>query len=319
MFYSYSFVQNSIITISSTVSWYDQFLENVKNFVNNIADNIGNILWVLLQIVLVVILARVAINLVSSITKHMMTSKRYHQNEKQGKRIDTLMTLTRSTMRYVIYFFAGIIILGYLGFNDIIGYLLGTAGIASVAIGFGAQSLVKDVVTGFFMMFENQFSVGEFVKIGEDEGYVEATAMRVTYLRTMKGEQIIIPNGTIGRITNYSRGNNLASVTVSTAYEANTAQIIQLLEEALTAFAKEHKDLLEGKPAVLGITAFSDSSVDIGISCKTKAMKQRQVEREIRILVKELFDENHIAFPYPHVDAQIVELDAKTQEENEPS
>ncbi len=309
MHFSYfSLVLKALFLTSGTVSWYEQFFENVKNFIDSIVDNIGNILWVLLQIVIVVIVAHIAIDLVSSITKRVMDSERYHEDEKQGKRVDTLMTLARSTMRYVIYFFAGIIILGHLGFNDIIGYLLGTAGVASVAIGFGAQSLVKDVVTGFFMMFENQFSVGEFVKIGENEGYVEATAMRVTYLRTTKGEQIIIPNGTIGRITNYSRGNNLASVTVSTAYEANTAQIMNLIEEALAVYAKENKDLLEGKPAVLGITAFSDSSVDIGISCKTKAMKQRQVEREIRMVVKELFDDNNITFPYPHVDAQVTTI-----------
>ena len=92
--------------------------------------------------------------------------------------------------------------------------------------------MVKDVIAGLFMIFENQFSVGDYIQTEDATGTVEATAVRVTYLRSAKGDQIIIPNGSIERVINYTRGSYIATIVVSTAYEANTRQVMGLMEES---------------------------------------------------------------------------------------
>ena len=121
------------------------------------------------------------------------------------------------------------------------------------------------------MIFENQFSVGDYIRIDDVEGTVEATAMRVTYLRSMKGDQIIIPNGTIERVINYNKGNAVAAVTISTAYESDTRKVMELIGLAVERYAKEHEQLIEEPPFVQGITNFGPSSVDIGMHLQGQA------------------------------------------------
>lgn len=279
------------------VNPWDQFMSHVYNLFENLFENLGNILWFLLSIVAIFLCARLLLNLISRLTRRVMNSKRYHQSERQGKRIDTLMTLARSFSRYCVYFLAVLMVFNKLG---VVKNLLAVAGIGSFAIGFGAQSLVKDVINGFFMMFENQFSVGDYVKIDDNDGIVEATAMRVTYLRSFKGDQIIIPNGTISRVINYTRGGYLASVTVSTPYEADTRAVIALLGDTVAAFAKARPELLEDAPYVQGVTSFNTYSVDITVVAKSKMMKQWEVERGLRLAIKEAFDLHGLSIPYPH-------------------
>lgn len=278
-----------------------QFKENFDQFFQLIVDNRGNILWNLFLIVLIVIFARLTLSLVSAFTKSIMSKEKYQITTSQGKRIHTLLSLLRSTVRYVVYFIAFLMIISLLGFGKPLGNILVTAGIGSLAIGFGAQNLVRDVVTGFFMIFENQFAVGDYIKIDDAEGTVEATAMRVTYLRSLKGDQIIIPNGTITRVVNYTRGGYVASIVISTAYEANTRKVIDFIDRAVQQYAQSHPDLIVEPPVVLGVGSLNSSSVDINVSCKVRPMKQWEVERGMRLAVKEMFDLNEIEFPYPHM------------------
>jgi small-conductance mechanosensitive channel len=158
------------------------------------------------------------------------------------------------------------------------------------------------VVTGFFMLFENQFSVGDYVRLNDTlEGTVEATAMRVTYLRSLKGDQIIVPNGSITHVVNFTRGGYVAAITIRTCYENDTRAVIQLIDGVVQQWAGEHENLLEDQPFVQGITGFGPSGVDIGVICKVKPMKQWEVERGLRLAIKEAFDANGLSFPYPHM------------------
>lgn len=284
-----------------TISIGEQFLSNFYDIVQYLRENGGYILWDLLAVVFFLLAAKGILLLFSSFTRHVMENPQYHRTESQGKRVDTLMTLTRSIARYVVYFIALLLILNQFGLARSMSSLIAAAGVGSLAIGFGAQNLVKDVVTGLFMMFENQFAVGDYIKTDEAEGTVEATAMRVTYLRSLKGDQIIVPNGSISRVVNYTRGGYVASITVSTAYEADTRTVIAVIDKAVQDYAKEHTELIEAEPVVLGITAFGESSVDIGVTCKVKPMKQWEVERGMRLAVKEAFDAQGVEFPYPHL------------------
>ena len=151
------------------------------------------------------------------------------------------------------------------------------------------------------MIFENQFSVGDYIRIDDVEGTVEATAMRVTYLRSAKGDQIIIPNGSITRVINYNKGNAVASVTLPISYEADTAKVLDLIDLAVSEYARQHPDLTEEKPQVLGVTAMKESNMEVNITCKVKPMKQWAVERGIRLAVKEMFDRSGVPYPYPRV------------------
>ena len=282
-------------------SVWNQLAEKMSQFWITLLQNSGSYLWTLLTIVVILLGARLILAVVSRATRKVMENRRYHRDAFQGKRVDTIMTLSRSVMRYAIYFVAIMMILSQLGFEGVTRSLLGAAGIGSLAIGFGAQNLVKDVVTGFFMMFENQFSVGDYIQTETDEGFVEATAMRVTYLRTFKGEQVIIPNGTISRVVNHTRGGAVAEVIVSTAYEADTRQVMGIIQQAVDRYAAAHQDLIQEMPVVPGIQSLGASSVDIVIRCKVKSLNQWEVERGIRLAVKEEFDRLGVEFPYPRV------------------
>lgn len=278
-----------------------QFWENVQGLLTFIKDNFGHFLWRLLGIVLILILAQVVLKWVSRLTSRTMEKNRKLLSQEQSRRVDTLMTLVRSAARYLIYFVALLLILGQFGNSMAQNVLLAVGSIGGIAFGFGAQDLVQDVVTGLFMIFENQFSVGDYIQTEEATGTVEATALRVTYLRSDKGDQIIIPNGSIQRVVNYTRGSYIATIVVSTAYEADTRRVMEIMEDALAEYAQAKAELLEGEPVVRGITAFSASSVDITVACPVKPMKQWEVERGMRLAIKEEFDRRGIEFPYPRV------------------
>ena len=239
----------------------EEFLSHFQAWTNYLEENIGRLLWNICVILAILAAAKILLGIFSKCTDRLMKSPRYHQSERQGKRVDTMMTLVRSVARYAIYCVAVLMIFSQLGFGSVLQNLLVTAGIGSIAIGFGAQSLVKDVVTGLFMMFENQFAVGDYIKTDDIEGTVEATAMRVTYVRVFTGQQVIIPNGLITRVTNYSRGQALAVVIISTPYEEDTRRLIGVIQQAAEEYADAHADLVEEKPQVQGIVEFAASSV----------------------------------------------------------
>lgn len=294
--------------VDEVINFADQLWGHIQEWWNSVLSNSGLYVFNLIQIIVILLVCKFALSAISRITTRIMQQE--EQDEKKKKRTNTIMTLIRSVSRYGIYFIGFALVLDVLGFGNIISSLVLTAGVGSLAIGFGAQSLVKDVVTGLFLMFENQFSVGDFVKIDNLEGTIEAMAMRVTYLRNADGNQVIIPNGTISRVINVSRGDTVARVLVSTRYEDNTQEMISLVETVVDQYAKANKSLLKGKPTVQGIVDFSTSSVDIRVTCTTKNMKHWEVERGIRLAIKNEFDQRGIQFPY-----QTISIASESKEE----
>ncbi len=279
-----------------------QETENVFiQFIKTIQDNLINILTALFMIAVFAILAKLILNQLSKYTAKTIEKAKANPDEQKGRQIITAMTMLRSVGRYGIYFVFIALVLYQLGFGNVMGNLLVTAGFGSLAISFGAQSVVKDVVTGFFMMFERQYAVGDFVKIGEFEGTVTSIAMRVTYLRNFKGQKIIIPNGTIANVINYTNEFNTAVIVVPTPYEADTKKMIALIQEVLDDYYKESSELFVEAPRVTGLSNFNTSSVDLTVVGRVKALNQWQVEREMRLLIKERFDKEGIRIPYQQV------------------
>ena len=181
--------------------------------------------------------------------------------------------------------------------------ILATAGIGGLAIGFGAQSLVKDIITGFFILFEDQFSVGDYVKIGEYEGIVEELGVRVTKIRAFSGELHIIPNSNIEIVTNRARGNMRALVVITVAYEENMEKVSRVLNEVCNEVKKDNENIVEG-PNLIGLSNLGEYGMDFTIIAKTIPMEQWGVEREIRKKVKESFDRENIEIPYPKMVIQ---------------
>lgn len=221
------------------------------------------------------------------------------EREKYIRRRNTLILLLRSALRYVIYFISSIIILSI--FNVPVASLLAGAGIIGLAVGFGAQSLVKDIINGFFILFEDQFAVGDYIKVASVDGVVEELGLRTTRLRSFAGEIHIIPNGEINQVTNYSSGNMRVMVDVGVAYEEKPSQVIDVLEELAGEIALEKSEVITDGPTVLGVQELAVSSVVIRIWAKVKPMEQWQVARYIRQRIKERLDERGIEIAYPHV------------------
>lgn len=268
---------------------------------NSIQENLFHILTVLVTIVVLFVLTKLVLNQLSKYTAKAIDKAKNNPNDQKSRQVITAMTLLRSVGRYLIYFIFIALVLYQLGFGNVFGNLMLTAGFGSLAISFGAQSIVKDVVTGFFMIFERQYAVGDFVKIGEFEGVVTSIAMRVTYLRSFKGQKIIIPNGSIANVINYTNEYNTAVITIPTPYSANTKKIIDMVQEELDKYQSDNLELFVERPSVMGIGNFNTSSVDLTVVAKVKALSQWQVERDLRLAIKERFDTEKIDIPFQQV------------------
>jgi small conductance mechanosensitive channel len=225
----------------------------------------------------------------------------FHLRQRNGSEIQprerTLIHLLESCARYGIYFIMAVTILDRFGVPVLA--ILSTAGVLGVGIAFGAQSLFKDVISGFFILLENQYSVGEYIGIQGVEGFVEQVTLRCTYLRDFAGQLHILPNGSIGTVTNHSRGSRRALVEVGVAYDSDLEHVVEVLEQVCEETAAELTDILDEKPVVQGIAAFGDSAIVFRITAKAKALQQWTVEMRLRRRIKEAFQRESIEIPYP--------------------
>jgi moderate conductance mechanosensitive channel len=252
-------------------------------------------LWggVFLRLILILVLAKLGLRFGYSIIERVFTDK--HKSISFGNRAETFNGLLKSVLRYLVFFVAILMVLRE--FVDITPILAG-AGIIGLAIGFGAQNLVRDIITGFFLIIEDQICVGDFVTIESYSGIVEQVGLRVTKLRDFGGQVHIFPNGKIEIVTNHSRGPQRSLVDVSVAYEEDIDHVLEVLEEICSEFSKEHPEVKEG-PLVLGVAELGDSEVVVRMIAKVEPMQQWQVERELRRTIKRQFDKLGIEIPYP--------------------
>ena len=173
---------------------------------NNLSVDLTAILWNIGKIILILLVGRLFVVLLQRLVKRIL-KKTAEKNRLSSfsQRIDTFQSVICSVIKYVIYFFVITSILGVLGLSSTVSSLLATAGIGGVAIAFGAQGLVKDIITGLFLLFEDQFTVGETVQIDGEKGVIEAITLRSTRIRKPSGEIATVPNGSITKVTNFSR------------------------------------------------------------------------------------------------------------------
>ena len=216
-----------------------------------------------------------------------------------ASRAQTIGSVLRSLSTAVVYSIAGITVLGELGVN--LGPIVASAGIVGVAVGFGAQSLVKDFLSGVFMLAEDQYGVGDIIDAGEAKGTVEAVGLRTTRLRDIEGTVWYVPNGQINRIGNKSQEWARALLDVSVGYETNLRQAEEVIKEV--AFSMWHDPewsarLLE-EPEIWGVENLGTAGVDIRLGIKTRPSEQFKVMRELRTRLKERFDDEGIQSSSP--------------------
>jgi small conductance mechanosensitive channel len=213
------------------------------------------------------------------------------------KRRTTIQRLLNSVLGILIVSGAVLMVGDELKF-DIVP-LIASAGLAGLAIGFGAQTLVKDLINGAFIIFENQFNVGDVIKAADRDGLVEEINLRTTVLRDLSGTVHIIPNSAITTVSVLTKGWSRLVLDVDVAYREDVDRVTSVLAGVLEEYAAENKNAVLEPPQILGVEKLGDSSVTIRALVKTVPAKQWEAGRALRKLVKAKFDAEGIEIPFP--------------------
>lgn len=236
------------------------------------------VVWVIVQLLLIFAAAK----LLARLTQRAI-DKAFHNRVVSNSRANTLATLTASTVRYAIYFIAAAWVLSVLGLSASASSLLAGAGLGGLVIGLGAQDLFKDVLSGFFLIFENQFSVGETVRIGDITALVQSVSLRTTVLRSYDGVVHIIPNRNISQISNLSRDSSLAVVELRIAHGQDVEAALAALQQAgEQAVAQLQADVLE-PPQAMGPMQADEWGVTLRVVCRTPPLSHYALERAMRL------------------------------------
>jgi small conductance mechanosensitive channel len=220
--------------------------------------------------------------------------------EEIDKRIVTLAGVFTGTGRAILIAVAAFTILPVLGIN--IGPLLASVGIVGLALGFGAQSLVKDIISGLFILLDNQYGKGDVVTVGGISGLVEDVGLRRTVLRDLDGIVHYIPNGEISVASNFTQEWSRVNMNVSVSYGEDLDHVFEVINRVGRELAEDHEfaELILDPPHVLRVDAFEDSGIAIKVLGDTKPIRQWDVMGELRLRLKKAFDEEGIEIPFPH-------------------
>lgn len=253
----------------------------------------------ILRIIIILLLAVIIVRITKKVVNRLFVNRGKGPIRITERRENTLKKLIKSVVAYVVYFIAFIMILdNVLGFE--IGPLLAGAGVAGLAIGFGAQNLVRDIISGFFIIFEDQFSVGDYVAIAGIEGTVEEIGLRTTQVLSWTGEMNVLPNGEVTQVTNYSVHNGLSIVDINIPYESNVADAERIINEVAATLPEKH-DFIVGVPEIIGVQNLEVSHFVIRVIADTLPGFQWAGERNIRREVQDQLYKEGIEIPAPRV------------------
>jgi len=259
-------------------------------------------IWVAARVLLILVLAWIAV----SLSQRLIRGIRRYMYARAGtaedaKRVDTIGRVFRYIAAVVISLVAGMLVLSELGVS--IAPILGAAGVVGVAVGFGAQSLVKDFFSGFFMLLENQIRVGDVVNVSGKSGLVEEVTLRYVRLRDYEGNVHFIPNGEITVVSNFTLDFAYAVVDAGVAYREDADQALEIMRRVAeemrqdAAFAQK----ITEPPEMVGVERWDDSAVILRVRFKVLPNEQHDVRREYLKRLKRAFDAAGVEIPYPHV------------------
>ncbi len=261
--------------------------------------------WIIgsgLRILLIVILLLIAIKAAGSISNRILSLfQKQKDDEEFKKRTETLSSVIRYVLTIVLFVVGAIMILGELGIE--IGPVLAAAGVVGVAVGFGAQSLVKDIINGFFLLLEDQIRVGDVVQIAGKGGLVEKIDLRMTVLRDLAGNVHYVRNGNIDTVTNMTKDYSRYVFDIGVSYREDVDEVISVIKQIDEELRSDpvFKHDITAPLEVLGLDQFADSAVIIKARTTTKPSKQWSVGREFNRRMKKRFDEANIEIPFPHI------------------
>ncbi len=255
-----------------------------------------------------IILRAVAIIIAAGVVLAVMETSQFvseyflkqRKKKKVTQKAKTLLPVANTAIKIGAGFIGGIVILDQLGVDTT--PILAGAGIVGLAVGFGSQTLVKDLINGLFMLFEESVRVGDFVDLGKNSGIVEAIGLRTVRLRDLSGNVHVVPNSSIDAVTNMSKEFSRAVIDVGVAYREDVDEVIEVLKEIgeeMRNDAEYGKSILEPME-VFGLQSFDDSAVIIRVRLTTKPLKQWGIKREFNKRVKKKFDQLGIEIPFPH-------------------
>ncbi len=231
--------------------------------------------------------------------KHMERGTDIDTTEKE-KRIDTLLKILRSMIKIIVWLMIGMLILRKIGID--IAPIIAGAGIVGLAIGFGAQELVRDFISGFFMLLENQIRNGDVAIINGTGGLVEHVGMRTIVLRDLSGVVHIFQNGKINTLSNMTKNWSGMVFDIGVAYKEDTDRVVEVIQQVADEQRADpdFKNKILEPIEIFGVDQFGDSAVVIKARFKTKPIEQWAVGREFRRRLKKAFDDQGIEIPFPH-------------------
>lgn len=281
----------------NTNDWLQDLGLNIYVFLTDSA------LWihaftVLVKIVVIYILTKIVISIARKFIERRLKEREGRTFHMTAERSQTVSHLLNSVVNNVVIFVAILLVFAELGFS--LAPIIAGAGVIGLAIGFGAQNIVRDVITGFFIIFEDQFSAGDFITTGKYSGTVLEIGLRVTKIKEWTGQVHILPNGAITEVTNFSKEKSTAVVDIGISYAANIAHVEQILNELLTEVYEQDEDIIE-QPFVMGIQELGDSDVVIRVAAPCQTMTQWEIARKLRRVIKDTFDEKGIEIPFPQL------------------
>jgi len=264
-----------------------------------VLDNLN--LWapIVLRIILILVVAWLIWWLFSRLIGRL-AARTASSSHVTAQRVNTLSSLLQSALGVAILTLAITLVLGELGIN--LGPLIAAAGVVGLAIGFGAQSLVKDVLNGFFFLLEGHVRVGDVIEAAGKTGLVEQITLRTLVLRDFEGKVHVIPHGEIATVTSLTKDYSRALINIGVAYREDHEWVMQLLREEGEKLRQDpnfSRSILDG-PEVFGIDAFNDSDILFKVRFMTQPLQQWDVARAYRRRVKRRFDEEGVEIPFPH-------------------
>ena len=254
------------------------------------------------KILLILILAGIALKAAKVLSNRLISlALRKKEDPEFQKRTQTLGSIVRYVLVIGILIVAAMTVLKELGVE--IGPVLAAAGIVGLAVGFGAQSLVKDVISGFFILLEDQIRVGDVVQIAGKGGLVEKINLKTTILRDLAGNVHYVPNGQIDVVTNMTKEFSRYVFDIGVAYREDVDEVIEVIKEVDEDLRNDpdYKGDILGPIEIMGLDQFANSAVIIKARTTTKPLQQWRVGREFNRRLKKKFDERNIEIPFPHV------------------
>lgn len=253
---------------------------------------------ILILVVITLVVLKAAKIMSTRMSKLILINK---ENPEAEKRAKTLGAVLHNLLRIVILIVAAMTLLAQLGIA--IGPLLATAGIAGLAVGFAGQSLVKDIINGFFILMKDQIRVGDVIQVAGKGGLVEEVTLRMTVLRDLSGNVHYIPNGQIDIVTNMTKEYSRYVLDIGVSYREDVDEVIAVIREVDEEMRRdsEYKDDILQPVEILGLDRFDDSAVVVRARTTTKPIRQWTVGREFNRRLKKAFDARGIEIPFPHL------------------